>query len=79
MDYIQLLFSFFNAPLFATFIIALFWRRATPWAGLAGLVAGTLGASVAHYAPHRRGVIDLGTEQAAASGAPASPSSPTPW
>jgi SSS family solute:Na+ symporter len=32
MDYIQLLFSFFNAPLFATFIIALFWKRATPWA-----------------------------------------------
>jgi SSS family solute:Na+ symporter len=27
MDYIQALFSFFNAPLFATFIIAMFWRR----------------------------------------------------
>ena len=36
MDYIQLLFSFFNAPLFATFIIALFWKRATPWAGVFG-------------------------------------------
>ena len=33
MDYIQLLFSFFNAPLFATFIIALFWKRATPVGG----------------------------------------------
>ncbi len=30
MNYIQLLFSFFNAPLFATFIIAMFWKRATP-------------------------------------------------
>ena len=41
MDYIQLLFSFFNAPLFATFIIGMFWRRMTPWAGFWGLVAGT--------------------------------------
>ena len=65
MDYIQLLFSFFNAPLFATFIIALFWKRATPWAGLAGLVAGTLGAAVAHYG-NDWGVFDLGTPQAAA-------------
>jgi solute:Na+ symporter, SSS family len=65
MDYIQLLFSFFNAPLFATFIIALFWTRATPWAGLAGLVAGTFGAAAAHYL-HTWGTIDLGTDQAAA-------------
>jgi SSS family solute:Na+ symporter len=48
MNYIQLLFSYFNAPLFATFIIGMFWRRSTPRAGLAGLVAGTLGAFVTH-------------------------------
>ncbi|GAC1435130.1 MAG: sodium:solute symporter family protein [Solirubrobacteraceae bacterium] len=48
MNYIQLLFSYFNAPLFATFVIAMFWRRSTPWAGLAGLVAGTLGAFITH-------------------------------
>jgi solute:Na+ symporter, SSS family len=65
MDYIQLLFSFFNAPLFATFIIALFWKRATPWAGLAGLVAGTFGAAAAHYG-HEWEIINLGTAQAAA-------------
>jgi SSS family solute:Na+ symporter len=65
MDYIQLLFSFFNAPLFATFIIGMFWKRMTPWAGLAGLVAGTAGAAVAHYL-HDWDVINLGTEQAAA-------------
>jgi len=65
MDYIQLLFSFFNAPLFATFIIALFWTRATPWAGISGLAAGTFGAAAAHYL-HTWGVIDLGTDQAAA-------------
>jgi SSS family solute:Na+ symporter len=44
MNYVQLLFSFFNAPLFATFIIAMFWKRMTPWAGFWGLVAGTVGA-----------------------------------
>ncbi len=49
MNYIQLLFSYFNAPLFATFIIAMFWKRTTPWAGLWGLVAGTLGAGVMHF------------------------------
>jgi SSS family solute:Na+ symporter len=50
MNYIQLLFSYFNAPLFATFIIAMFWKRATPWAGFFGLVAGTTGAAVMHFA-----------------------------
>ncbi|HST47335.1 sodium:solute symporter family protein [Jatrophihabitans sp.] len=50
MNYIQLLFSYFNAPLFATFIIAMFWKRTTPWAGFWGLVAGTLGAGVMHFA-----------------------------
>ncbi len=46
MNYIQALFSYFNAPLFATFIIAMFWKRTTPWAGFWGLVAGTIGAFV---------------------------------
>ena len=50
MNYIQLLFSYFNAPLFATFIIAMFWKRTTPWAGFWGLVAGTAGAGVMHFA-----------------------------
>ena len=49
MNYIQLLFSFFNAPLFATFIVAMFWKRTTPWAGIAGLAAGTAGAAIMHF------------------------------
>jgi solute:Na+ symporter, SSS family len=65
MDYIQTLFSFFNAPLFATFIIGMFWKRMTPWAGFWGLVAGTAGAAAAYYA-NKGGVIDLGSDQAAA-------------
>jgi solute:Na+ symporter, SSS family len=49
MNYIQLLFSFFNAPLFATFIIAMFWKRVSPMSGVLGLAAGTLGAAVFHF------------------------------
>src|SRR5215213_1519217 len=50
MNYIQLLFSIFNAPLFATFIIGMLWKRTTPWGGFWGLIAGTLAAFVAHFA-----------------------------
>jgi len=49
MIYIQMLFSFFNAPLFATFIIAMFWRRVSPMSGIAGLAAGTVGAAIMHF------------------------------
>ncbi|WKD61431.1 Sodium/glucose cotransporter [Corynebacterium ciconiae DSM 44920] len=44
MDYLQTLFGFFNAPLFATFILGMFWKRMTPTAGWVGLVMGTLSA-----------------------------------
>ncbi|HET9860306.1 MAG TPA: sodium:solute symporter family protein [Nocardioidaceae bacterium] len=44
MTYLQTLFGFFNAPLFATFILGMFWKRMTATAGWAGLVAGTAGA-----------------------------------
>ena len=46
MTYLQTLFGFFNAPLFATFILGMFWKRMTSTAGWAGLVSGTLGAIV---------------------------------
>jgi solute:Na+ symporter, SSS family len=49
MNYIQTLFSIFNAPLFATFIVAMFWKRATPWGGFWSLVGGTAAA----YATNR--------------------------
>ena len=44
MDYLQTLFGFFNAPLFATFILGMFWKRMTPTAGWVGLVMGTVSA-----------------------------------
>jgi SSS family solute:Na+ symporter len=44
MDYLQTLFGFFNAPLFATFLLGMFWKRMTPAAGWIGLVSGTAAA-----------------------------------
>lgn len=44
MDYLQTLFGFFNAPLFATFILGMFWKRMSPTAAWVGLVSGTLAA-----------------------------------
>jgi len=64
MNYVQLLFSYFNAPLFATFIIAMFWRRTTPWAGFWGLIAGFFGAFVTHEI-YSFGWVDLGSALAA--------------
>jgi SSS family solute:Na+ symporter len=58
MDYLQTLFGFFNAPLFATFILGMFWRRMTATAGWVGLVAGTLSA-VFVFILSRVGVLDL--------------------
>ena len=42
MDYVQALFSIFNAPLLATFLLGMFWKRTTPWGGFWGLVVGTV-------------------------------------
>jgi len=44
MAYLQTLFGFFNAPLFATFILGMFWKRMTPTAAWMGLVMGTVSA-----------------------------------
>lgn len=46
MDYLQSLFSFFNAPLFAIFILGLFWRRMTGPSAWIGLLSGTTAAVV---------------------------------
>jgi SSS family solute:Na+ symporter len=40
-EYLQTLFSFFQAPVFVTFILGMFWRRMTAWGGFWGLVSGT--------------------------------------
>ncbi|MCZ4080110.1 sodium:solute symporter family protein [Rhodococcus sp. H36-A4] len=58
MDYLQTLFGFFNAPLFATFILGMFWKKMTPAAGWIGLVSGT-GAAIFVFILSQVGVIDL--------------------
>src|SRR5437773_727834 len=48
LDLLQLVFAFVNAPLFATFALGMFWKRATGHGAFAGLVAGTLAAAAHH-------------------------------
>jgi SSS family solute:Na+ symporter len=61
MNYIQALFAVFNAPLFATFILGMFWRRMSAWAGFFGLLAGTLTA-ITTYLLYRAGVLHFGSD-----------------
>ena len=48
MDMLQLVFSFVNAPLFATFLLGMFWQRTTGHGAFWGLVLGTAAAAL-HY------------------------------
>ncbi|HLF83273.1 MAG TPA: sodium:solute symporter family protein [Blastocatellia bacterium] len=48
MDMLQLVFAFVNAPLFATFLLGMFWKRATGHGAFLGLLSGTLAASIHH-------------------------------
>jgi solute:Na+ symporter, SSS family len=48
MDMLQLVFAFVNAPLFATFLLGMFWRRTTGHGAFTGLLSGTLAAAVHH-------------------------------
>jgi len=46
MDMLQLVFGFVNAPLFAVFLLGMFWRRATGHGAFYGLLIGTLSAAL---------------------------------
>ena len=48
MDMLQLVFAFVNAPLFATFLLGMFWKRATGHGAFIGLLSGTLAAAIHH-------------------------------
>src|SRR3989454_1135513 len=48
MDFLQLVFAFVNAPLFATFALGMFWKRATGHGAFTGLLGGTLAAAIHH-------------------------------
>jgi SSS family solute:Na+ symporter len=78
MNYLQTLFGFFNAPLFATILLGIFWKRMTPTAGWVGLVLGTAAAVLVAFLSEdavgtaSQGVLNLsgqGASFAAASAA----------
>jgi SSS family solute:Na+ symporter len=48
MDMLQLVFAFVNAPLFATFLLGMFWKRTTGHGAFTGLLAGTGAAAIHH-------------------------------
>ena len=48
MDFLQLVFGFVNAPVFATFLLGMFWKRATGHGAFIGLLAGTICAMIFH-------------------------------
>jgi len=71
MNYLQTLFGFFNAPIFATFILGMFWKRMTAAAGWVGLAGGTTSAVVVAFLTQdafgsaSTGTIPLGGQGAA--------------
>jgi SSS family solute:Na+ symporter len=48
MDALQLVFSIVNAPLFATFLLGMFWKKTTGHAAFTGLLSGTAAALIHH-------------------------------
>ena len=61
MNYIQALFSVFNAPLFATFIVGMFWKRMSAWAGFWSLLLGSV-TSLTLYLLHLGKVIKFNSD-----------------
>lgn len=47
-DFLQLVFSFVNGPLFATFVLGMFWKRTTSHGAFTGLLMGTIAATLTH-------------------------------
>jgi solute:Na+ symporter, SSS family len=62
MDICQLVFGFVNAPLFATFLLGMFWSRTTSTGAFVGLVSGTATSAVFHA------LTNSGTNVAGAKG-----------
>jgi SSS family solute:Na+ symporter len=57
MDMLQLVFAFVNAPLFATFLLGMFWKRTTGHGAFFGLLSGTLAAAAHHGMTLPKGAI----------------------
>ncbi|MFD5521351.1 sodium:solute symporter family protein [Streptomyces sp. NPDC127066] len=65
MSYLQTLFSFFNVPMFAVFIVGMFWKRASVKSGFWGLLAGTTAAMVNYFVLYKQDVIGFPSDQGA--------------
>ena len=59
MDMLQLVFAFVNAPLFATFLLGMFWRRTTGHGAFFGLLSGILAAAIHHGLTLPAGALTL--------------------
>ena len=59
MDFLQLIFAFINAPLFATFLLGMFWRRTTGHGAFFGLLSGTAAAGIHHGLTQPAGATTL--------------------
>jgi SSS family solute:Na+ symporter len=57
MDMLQLVFAFVNAPLFATFLLGMFWRRATGHGAFFGLMIGTAATALHHGLTLPKGAV----------------------
>jgi len=57
LDVLQLVFAFVNAPLFATFMLGMFWKRATGHGAFCGLLSGTAAAAIHHGLTLPRGSL----------------------
>src|SRR4051812_24081251 len=57
MDVLQLVFAFVNAPLLATFLLGMFWKRTTGHGAFTGLIAGTASAAVHHLSTLPAGAV----------------------
>lgn len=56
MNYIQLLFSFFNAPLISIFLLGMFWKRASGWSAFYGMILGT-SSGLVHFILYSLGIL----------------------
>ena len=59
MDFLQLIFAFINAPLFAAFLLGMFTKRTTGHGAFWGLISGTFSAAVVHGLTQPLGAASL--------------------
>ncbi|HSY16835.1 MAG TPA: sodium:solute symporter family protein [Candidatus Acidoferrales bacterium] len=58
MDVIQLVFGFVNAPIFATFLLGMFWKRTTGTGAFIGLFGGIFSSALFHALTTTPGNLD---------------------